>query len=39
MAHFHEVTTYTKGETRPKLGACCVYAHLTSNKWLLIFRV
>lgn len=29
---------YTKGETRPKLEACYVYANLTSNKGLLIFR-
>lgn len=27
----------TKGETRPKLGACYVYANLTSNKWSLVF--
>lgn len=38
MAYFHKVTTYTKGETRLKLEACYVYANLTSNKWLLIFR-
>lgn len=32
MAHFHKVTMYTKGETRPKLGAFYIYADLTSNK-------